>query len=85
MEHTITEKLGTAGLVFALFCGCSASTALIRDPAMLVKDPGILVGHPKFEIKDLTVIRRFMGYLKLYTLIRIHQPKSNRKTKPYKF
>ena len=49
MEHTITEKLGTAGLVFALFCGCSASTALIRDPAMLVKDPGSLVGHPKFE------------------------------------
>ncbi len=49
MHQLITMKLAIAGLAIATFCGCSASTALIRDPALLVKDPGSLVGHPKIE------------------------------------
>ena len=36
-------------LMLAIFSGCASSTALIRDPALLVKDPGSIVGHPRIE------------------------------------
>ena len=36
-------------LMMVIFSGCASSTALIRDPALLVKDPGSLVGHPRIE------------------------------------
>ena len=49
MERKLIIKLQIASLILVIFCGCSATTALIHDPAVLVKDPGILVGRPKFE------------------------------------
>lgn len=49
MKQSSFEFTAIASLIVALFCGCSASTALIRDPAVLVKDPGSLVGHPRIE------------------------------------
>ena len=49
MERMIPNLPGIACLMVAVFCGCSATTALIHDPAVLVKDPGVLVGRPRFE------------------------------------
>lgn len=49
METKLTIKPKIASLLVACFCGCSATNALIHDPAVLVNDPGILIGRPRFE------------------------------------
>ena len=33
----------------AVLTGCATSTALIREPSLLVRDPGSLIGRPKVE------------------------------------
>jgi hypothetical protein len=49
MKQSLFKILAYASLISAAACGCASSTALIRDPSMLVKDPGRLVGHPRIE------------------------------------
>lgn len=49
MTSTVFKRRVSAGLITLLFSGCASSTALIRDPSVLVKDPGSLVGHPRVE------------------------------------
>ena len=49
MKKSIFTIIASASLVSAILSGCAKSTALIRDPSVLVKDPGSLVGHPRVE------------------------------------
>ena len=49
MRQSAFSSLVPATLVMVIFSGCASSTALIRDPALLVRDPGSLVGHPRIE------------------------------------
>lgn len=49
MESAGSSRIIAVGLIVATICGCSASTALINNPRVLVKDPGSLVGHPRIE------------------------------------
>ncbi len=52
MRNSAFHLPAVAILMMVVFSGCASSTALIRDPALLVKDPGSLVGHPRIE-KDV--------------------------------
>lgn len=49
MKDSPCYRPALAILMMVMFSGCASSTALIRDPALLVKDPGSLVGHPRIE------------------------------------
>ena len=49
MKDSAYHLPAVAILMMVIFSGCASSTALIRDPALLVKDPGSLVGHPRIE------------------------------------
>ena len=49
MKESPCCRPAVAIVMMVIFSGCAASTALIHDPAVLVKDPGSLVGHPRIE------------------------------------
>jgi len=49
MKDSAFHLPAAAILMMVIMSGCASSTALIRDPAVLVKDPGSLVGHPRIE------------------------------------
>jgi hypothetical protein len=56
MRTTVFNNLVPAVLVILTVSGCASSTALIRDPSVLVKDPGSLVGHPRIEKQVARVV-----------------------------
>lgn len=49
MKTSVLKLFASTSLVSAILTGCATSTALFREPSLLVKDPGSLVGHPKVE------------------------------------
>ena len=49
MKDSAFHLSPAAILMLVIFSGCASSTALIRDPALLVRDPGSIVGHPRIE------------------------------------
>lgn len=56
MKLSAFSSLVPATLMTVIFSGCASSTALIRDPAVLVKDPGSLVGRPRIEKQVARVV-----------------------------
>lgn len=49
MKDSESHLPAAAILMMVIFSGCASSTALIHDPALLVRDPGSLFGHPRIE------------------------------------
>lgn len=49
MKRIQFVRITSASLISVILAGCASSTALFREPSVLVKDPGSLIGYPKVE------------------------------------
>jgi hypothetical protein len=49
MKKSVFNLITSASLISVVLAGCATSTALFREPSLLVRDPGSLVGRPKVE------------------------------------
>ena len=47
MKRIQFVRITSASLISVILAGCASSTALFREPSVLVKDPGSLIGRPK--------------------------------------